>query len=243
MISVGSRGLAKLAVMASIAFLLSHCSFLPEVVWHHDGSSSGDKTAIYLANHGWHTGLVIPAERIQSSMPDLRDRFGAVPYLEFGWGDEGFYQANEVTTGLTLRALFWSSGSVLHIAAVPSNVAAHFPGSEVMELCLTDSELRSLIEFVVSSFSKTPQGTVSRLKKGLYGDSQFYGGVGTYQVFNTCNKWTAKALASGGMDISPAFKLTASSVMRAAKGQRQLCPANTKRTFNDSGTIATAVAR
>lgn len=214
----------KLAVLISFALSLASCSSLPEVVHHYDESSSKERTVIYVADHGWHTGLVIPAERIQSSLPDLRDRFGTVPYLEFGWGDEGFYQANEVTTGLTLRAMFWSSGSVLHVAGVPSNVAAHFPDSEVLALCLTDSQLRSLLEFVVSSFSQTPRGTVARLKKGLYGDSQFYGGIGTYHLLNTCNKWTAKALASGGMDISPTFKLTAGSVLRASKGQRHVCP-------------------
>ncbi|MFB8829603.1 hypothetical protein ACE0DR_10225 [Azotobacter sp. CWF10] len=32
---------------------------------------------------------------------------------------------------------------------------------------------------------------------------------------NTCNKWTAKGLRSAGVDIFPAFKLTAGSIMKS----------------------------
>ena len=51
------------------------------------------------------------------------------------------------------------------------------------------------------------------LQKGIYGDSQFYSGVGDFYLMNTCNRWTAKGLKSIGMDISPTLKLTAGSVM------------------------------
>ena len=52
-----------------------------------------------------------------------------------------------------------------------------------------------------------------KLQKGIYGDSQFYKGVGNFHLMNTCNKWTAKGLKSIGMGISPTFKLTAGSIM------------------------------
>ena len=62
--------------------------------------------------------------------------------------------------------------------------------------------------------------TSSRRKNGLYGDSQFYKGVGDYHLMNTCNKWTAKGLESAGMDISPTFKLSAGSVMDYIRGSQ-----------------------
>jgi len=34
-----------------------------------------------------------------------------------------------------------------------------------------------------------------------------------YYLTNTCNKWTAKALKSIGMDIKPIFYLSAESIM------------------------------
>ena len=59
------------------------------------------------------------------------------------------------------------------------------------------------------------------LESGIYGNSQFYKGVGDFYLMNTCNKWTAKGLKSAGMDISPTFKLTADSIMDYLKDYRQ----------------------
>ena len=53
-----------------------------------------DKSAeneVYVVNHGWHTGFVLPASDIQQVIPELKNRFGNAPYIEFGWGDNEFY--------------------------------------------------------------------------------------------------------------------------------------------------------
>jgi hypothetical protein len=68
--------------------------------------SVGSSKEIYVVSHGWHTGFVVPASTIESRLPQLRDRFANAPYIEFGWGDKGFYQAKEITSGLTLQAIF-----------------------------------------------------------------------------------------------------------------------------------------
>ena len=101
----------------------------------------------------------------------------------------------------------------MHLVAVPKKVDAYFPNSEVASLCLNDGELSSLIGFISSSFYKDNNRNLLRLQKGIYGDSQFYKGVGDFHLMNTCNKWTAKGLKSIGMGISPTFKLTAGSIM------------------------------
>ncbi len=99
----------------------------------------------------------------------------------------------------------------------------YFSNSEVEKLHLSDAEFSSLISFIANSFYKDSTGNVRTLKSGIYGDSQFYKGVGDYYLMNTCNKWTAKGLKSVGMNISPTFKLTASSVMSyLAKGSSTL---------------------
>ena len=164
-------------------------------------------------SHGWHTGFIIPAAKIYPSIPELKARFGKVRYIEFGWGDKGFYQAKEITSGLTLRAIFWPTESVIHAVAIPSDVYAYFPNSEIENIVLNSSELGSLVNFISASFYKDEKGKVLELKNGIYGNSQFYKGVGDYYLMNTCNKWTAKGLKSAGMNISTTFKLTAGSIM------------------------------
>ena len=101
----------------------------------------------------------------------------------------------------------------MHLVAVPKKVDTYFPNSEVASLCLSDGELSSLIGFISSSFYIENIRNLLKLQKGIYGDSQFYKGVGDFHLMNTCNKWTAKGLKSTGMVISPTFKLTSSSIM------------------------------
>jgi uncharacterized protein (TIGR02117 family) len=176
--------------------------------------------SVYVDSHGWHTGFILPADAVSNALPFLSERFTDHPaYFEFGWGDKGFYQSHEVTTGLTLRAMFWSAGSVMHVVAVPVSPHSYFPDSQLEELKLSDNELHDLVAFLSRSFARDASNNPIALQQGLYGDSQFYQAVGDYFILNTCNKWTAKGLKSAGRDIATPFKLTAGSVMEYLKSQ------------------------
>lgn len=203
----------KIVFVLAIVTLISACSSKPSIVNHTSPFTEEGSIDLYIVSHGWHTGFVIPAEEMQARLPELKERFRDTPYIEFGWGDKGFYQAEEITSGLTLGAIFWPTPSVIHAVAVPGDVDTYFSNSEVEKLCLTNSELSSLIDFVEGSFYKDKNGNIVPLENGIYGNSQFYQGKGDYYLMNTCNTWTAKGLKSIGMDITPMFKLTASSVM------------------------------
>ncbi|MEC7130729.1 MAG: DUF2459 domain-containing protein, partial [SAR324 cluster bacterium] len=69
--------------------------------WQALPESSEDERTIYVVSHGWHTGLILPYESL-SALPDLEKVMGESTYFEFGWGDADFYQAEEVTSGITL---------------------------------------------------------------------------------------------------------------------------------------------
>jgi uncharacterized protein (TIGR02117 family) len=176
---------------------------------------------VYVVSHGWHTGFVLSAQLLQSHYPKLKDRFGDAAYIEIGWGDKGFYQAKEITSGLTIQAIFWPTESVMHVVAVSQPVEDYFKNSQVEKICLGGAEYASLRRFIKSSFHLDENGEIIAMQKGIYGDSQFYQGEGEYYLMNTCNTWTAKGLQSAGMDISPIFKLTAGSVMNYLQQHRQ----------------------
>ncbi len=196
-----------------LLLMLPGCTLKPYAVRHTEGRSAEKSVVIYVVSHGWHTGIMVPAREIQSNLHQLRERFGKTPYLEFGWGDNLFYPADEMTTGLTLRAILWPTGSVIHAVAVPEKAELFFPDSQVERLCITPNDYSSLISFITKSFYTNEKNDIVQLKDGIYGNSQFYQGEGAFCLLNTCNNWTAKALKSAGMDISPAFKSTADSIM------------------------------
>lgn len=187
-----------------------------------EGHFIGGQQEIYVVDHGWHTGFVVPAAVIQAQLPELATRFTGAPYLEIGWGDKGFYQAQDITASIAIKALLWPSDSVMHVVAVPAQSHAQmtrfFAYSKVAKVRVNDAELAKLTQFITQSFKFDNASSVLPLRHGLYGDSQFYQGVNAYHLMNTCNKWTAQGLQAMGMGIAPRFKLTASSVMRYLQG-------------------------
>jgi len=202
-------------------FLVSGCSFEPHVVEYTVESKPIRDQAIYVANHGWHTGFILPSKSVEAALPFLNQRFDTASYYEFGWGDEGFYQAEEITLGLVIGAVFWPTDAVMHVVAVPFDPENYFITSEVIELKLSTSELKSLQTFIARSFAYTADGKIKYISKGIYGDSQFYQATGTYFMTNTCNTWTAKGLKSAGLDITSGLKLTADSIMSFIKQYQQ----------------------
>ena len=202
----------KLIYFFILLLIIAGCSSKPFVIRQTDITVpvSGE---VYVVGHDWHTGFVIPAKAMQARIPQLAERFGDTPYLEFGWGDKGFYQAKEITSGLSMQAIFWPTESVLHVVAIPEKPDTYFSKSKVEVLCLNKEQYALLISFIVQSFHKDSNDAVTELKNGIYGNSQFYKSEGNYYLMNTCNKWTAKGLESAGLDISALFKLTSDSVM------------------------------
>mgnify|MGYP002000488714 CR=1 FL=1 len=204
-----------------ILAFLSACSTKPNIVEPTESFSRPGNNEIHIVSHGWHTGIIIPSKNVFLEFPDLTKRFMNSSYIEFGWGDKGFYQAKEITTDLTLQAIFIPTDSVVHAVGFNTGVFSYFPNSEIEPLFITDSELSSLIKFISGSFARNNEGNIIETQVGIYGNSHFYKGVGDYYLFNTCNKWTAKGLKSMGVDISPTFKLTSDSVMNYIKAQKQ----------------------
>lgn len=218
--------LLSIACVVSLVAFFSAWTFAPHVAPHtvENKADDGPKAHVaYVVSNGWHAGVVVPAGRINALLPELKKRFEktnatsgdtarAVNYYEIGWGDRGFYEAKEITTLMTVQAMFNSPGSVMHVVAVHNPLRA-FGKSQVIKFCLNEAQLASLEKFIVSSFATNTAGHIISRRPGLYGDSQFFEASGTYHFLNSCNTWAAKALRSAGFDIKPTFKLFANQVM------------------------------
>lgn len=173
----------------------------------------------YIAGHVRHASIIIdrrdfdPARSIDS--PEFADK----EWLEFGWGDADFYQANGENILLGLKALLWPTAAVMHVYGFDGTPKAAFPASEVLALDLTPAGYARLIAFLKAAFTRDAAGHVKRLGPGLYGLSFFYAGEGTYDAFHTCNTWTAEALAAGGFPIDPAEVGTLRQFMTRIRGK------------------------
>ncbi|GHB69000.1 membrane protein [Psychrosphaera saromensis] len=215
------RYLTALFVIVFLSVVISTCSTEPNVIESPEAYSGLGDNQVYVVSHGWHTSLIVPTINATAELPELAVRFPRSSYIEFGWGDKGFYQAKEITAGLALQAMLMPTDSVVHVVGINKEVAKFFPESDIELLLLTDDEIALLMQFISASFARDSQDSLISTQLGLYGDSQFYQGVGNYYLMNTCNKWTAKGLKSFGMDISIMFKLSSDSIMDYVKAQKR----------------------
>lgn len=167
----------------------------------------------HVVSHGWHTGIVISRRDLIEVVPALAEDFSRGEYIEVGWGDERFYQAQKVTLSLALRAIFWPTSSVLHVVAVPYPPKRFFPESEVVAVSVPQAGYENLLLFVAASFTRAQGDDIVKLDSGLYGDSRFYRAEGTFHAFNTCNTWVADAVEQTGYPISSAGTITAKGVL------------------------------
>jgi uncharacterized protein (TIGR02117 family) len=201
-----------LIVLTLSLFIVSACSTKPHVLKQTEIGVPGSRE-IYVVRQGWHTGFVVPSSTIQTQLPQLYERFGDTPYMAFGWGDKEYYQAEQITSGLTVKAILWPTESVMKVVAIPERPDIHFTENDLEALCLDSKQYALLIGFIENSFYKDSDGKLKKSKNSSDRNSQFYSGEGQYYSMNTCNNWTAKGLKSAGLNISPNFKQTAGSVM------------------------------
>lgn len=175
------------------------------------------ETTVYVVGHGWHTGLVLPAREISRDVFPEAAEFRGLDYLEFGWGDEGFYRATKITPSLVAKAALWPTPSVMHVAGFRGSLREFYPVSDVIEVRLNDAEFESLCRFISESFEREEGGTATDLGPGLYGESRFYRARGKYYVPKTCNVWTAKALHAAGRPVMSQTSMTADGVLRQTR--------------------------
>jgi uncharacterized protein (TIGR02117 family) len=168
-----------------------------------------------LVKHTWHTSVAARLEDLgRDALPDpgVRDR----PWVDFGWGDEGFFQSDVMTMPLTLDALLTPGPAVLHVGTLDVAPPAYFDGQPVVTLDITSEGMRRLATYLRETYALDPSGRpVHTGHPGYYarGDSYFVRATGAYFFPNTCNVWTARALRAAGVPVSPALAVTAENLL------------------------------
>ena len=208
-------GAAVLALPLLIATVAAF-SYLRAPFWI-DGAfaakSLGD-FPVFVVSHGWHTTLMFETARVDPADFPAFAEFRAAPWFEAGWGDAEFFQADEITVGITLDALFLPGPSVMHVAQLAKPPAEAFPDAPIVEIALTEPQFRALVRHVAQTAALGPEGALVTTSKGDYGaGSRFVKAQGDYYYPNTCNVWTANGLRAAGLPVSPAFAMTARNVL------------------------------
>lgn len=164
--------------------------------------TNGEGTTVYVIAVGVHSGLVVPAD---SFWQGLLPTDPAYPYLEFGWGERGYYTDPEFSLGKGVKALLWPNEAVLHVTQWRA------PPERGVPVMLCNSKYFELQNALRQSFrEQAPEP----LAPGLYGHrSAFYPAKGTYWLLSNCHGWTAQCLRKAGVP-TPILATVGSSVRR-----------------------------
>lgn len=173
---------------AVLLFVLTALVAAPAPASHAD-----DPATVLVVRHRWHTGIVLPADRLSPSLAFLRGYYADPAWYEIGWGDDDFYRNTNNAWNL-IKALFWPTNTVLHVVGLDRH-PSETPHTDIQALCLPAPELRRLQAALAADFQLGADGTPVSASPGLYGESRFFPAHGTFWFGYTCNTWTARRLA------------------------------------------------
>jgi uncharacterized protein (TIGR02117 family) len=206
------RKLISLAVVLLLVCALPGCAT--------GGACLDDSTppelvrSIYIVKRGGHTGVAIASAYWPDRNWSVLADFPGSDYLEFGWGEERFYQAEPETVWLGIRAALWANASVVHVIGVRSPIADNIYANEVVEVRVSADGLRRMAEAIQREFTeRTPVATPVSLSAAPK-PNRFYSAKRRFFFPRMCNWWIATRLEEANCPIEPWSVVTAGQVMR-----------------------------
>lgn len=209
--------LAMLRELLTVFLLFGLCACSGASRCYSDADSASSTHSVYVVRRGFHTGIALRADDWPDRTGRLLQDFPGARYLEFGWGDAAYYQAQEKTIGMTLAAVFWPTESVMEVIGLDAVSTRRSEDYEAVEVSLSDAGWHALIASIVRSFAGdkiTPTGTTFTTAAG---QSRFYHARGHFYFPRMCNRWTAERLKSASCPIQAWSVVTASRIMREAR--------------------------
>jgi len=188
-------------------------------------ADSEREQVVYVVRRGWHSGIALAAADWPQQDSSLLSSFPDARYLEFGWGDAAFYQADKPTAGMALAAALWPSPTVMEVVPLQTALPPGTGDFESVAVHVTDAELKAIASSIDASFVH-PISPTGKTYPTASGDARFYGARGKFHLFRMCNRWTSELLALAGCAVSPRLAMTSGQVVKAAKK----CDAQSART-------------
>lgn len=172
---------------------------------------------VYLVKRAWHTGIAIASADWPNRNWSVLADFPNSDYLEFGWGDELFYQAEPETLWLGIRAALWPTSSVIHVIGLRNPIAEHIHADDIVEVRVSADGVRRMAEAIEREFTEsTPTATPVSLKAAPK-PNHFYSAKRKFFFPRMCNWWIATRLKEANCPITPWTVVGASRIMREAR--------------------------
>ncbi len=200
------------------ALALASCATAPPP----ERFSGPAQETVYVIGRGWHTEIGLSVAALRPPLSALAARYPGAEALSFGFGDRAFVLHHGIDDAL--GALLPNPGLIL-LTVLNTTPTAAFGAAHVVALPVTRGGFDAISAYVWNSLASENGRLPPPYGNGPYPGSVFYASRVTYDAFETCNTWVARALHAGGLPIDAAGVLFASQVMSQA---RALDPAQSR---------------
>ena len=194
-----------LGVLVFVALYVTFVFVVPKIPVNRTHlESDSEMVDVYILTNGVHTDIVMPINsRFYDWRPfidpsDTKSQDPDVRYAAFGWGDKGFYLDTPTWADLkfstAFKAAFWLGSSAMHVTYHKELKE----GDRCRRMQVSKQDFLKMIEYVKSSFRMAETNGPILIDGASYEQyDAFYEGIGTYNLFFTCNTWANDALKSG----------------------------------------------
>jgi uncharacterized protein (TIGR02117 family) len=204
------------AVLRAAILVLIACIPLAACSGARTAADSERSEVVYVVRRGWHSGVALAAADWPQRDSPLLATFAEARYLEFGWGDADFYQADEPTASMGMSAVLWPSATVMEVVPLQTAPLAGAGDFEAVAVHVTNAELQAIVSSLDASFVQ-PINPTGKTYRTAGGDARFFHARGKFHLFRMCNRWTSELLQRAGCAVSPRLTMTAGQVIKAAK--------------------------
>jgi uncharacterized protein (TIGR02117 family) len=212
-----SQAPCRLRLVLLLGLLVSVSGCLGPIRALYPPESLAVSKSVYLVQHGWHTRIAVRRHDVSAAIwPEVND-LGDVTWIEVGWGNAAYYQADDPTVAQAINAVIHPTPSALHVGGFDAPIREFLPGLTIVRVDLSPTGFDRLTRFIHESYAHDDQGNPLPTKPGRYPRSSYYLATGKYHAFNTSNNWTARALRAAGTPITPAYAMLASNVVCQAR--------------------------
>jgi uncharacterized protein (TIGR02117 family) len=213
---MGCKQLLSLFATVLLAAMLSGCAATDAC--YEPAVAPESLRSVYIVKRAWHTGVAVAAADWPNRDWSVLADFPHARYLEFGWGDARFYQAEEETWWLAVRAAFFSNASALHVIGFVHPTPETLIADEVIEVRLSEQGLLKLAASIEAEFKDASPKSFGVPLRGTPEPNKFYYAKRRFFFPRMCNWWSAQRLQDGGCPIAAWSVVSANRVIREAKG-------------------------